>query len=170
MIVVRILPLILLFLWIVLQRIDVRIIRQNAVTVQISFPIFRITFKDLTAPKRKTRKIVRLIKNLPFTLKTVAYLTRKSRAIIHDTTWLLAPSTPTEILKKIPHFISTRSIYAYLDSNAKSTAYIKYNSNPIFVGDIDIVLQTKLIHLIISPLLFLYYKISNKARRMIKSV
>ena len=170
MIVVRMLPLILLFLWIVLQRIDVRIIRQNTVTVQISFPILRITFKDLTAPKRNLRKIVKLMKNFPFTLKTFAYLTRKSRVIIHGTTILSAPSTPTEILRKIPHFISSNSLYAYLNSNAKSTVYIKRSYDSEFDADIDIVLQTELIYLIISPLLFLYYKISNKARRMIKSV
>jgi len=174
----RIIPILFILiaiLFILFQKADMRIRKTDNLSITLSLTLFSITFSGDAEKKRRIKKIVRLFKNASVILRVATYLLKRSNVrVIRLANQSRSPSR-FSLGQSIPFYISLPVIFAYLNNSAKS---IFYDDNWLFVDDfvnqneasVDIIVSFRFISLIISALLFLYYKMKDRMMRGIKDV
>lgn len=164
MIILQQICILLAFLWILLQKINIRIILSENTEITINLPILSIAFITDKKQKSVIKRNLKLVKNLSVLLKSFKFILKKSQVYVN----ILQSSNQSFITQRIPFFVTFPIAYAYLNNTAKSVYYSNKKSyNGAFF---DISFHFTLIFMIILPLVFLYYKVKNKVGRVIKNV
>ena len=157
MLVLRLFPIFVLVLFILFQKSSIRIVKSDLLTVKLNFNILALVFKDDDGKKIRPTRLIKSLRKYNGALKSVRYLISKSDFVIYDSESL------TNLL-----------IFLYLDANAKSVGFVDHAQNEIsrdeIPSKIDITVYFSLIYLIISALIFLYYTVKNKIKRVLKNV
>lgn len=173
MMLLRLLPLIFALLFILSQKIDVKVHRTDRLTVKINFNILALVLQEDKIKKNGLKSISRIIKNVKHFHKSIDYILSKSevRLLKHEIS-----NNETEvfsIIKSAYSYASRQFLISYLERNAKKFRIIEqknYNidisSNTVF--DLDI--HFSLWHLIISALILLYYTVKRRFKRLLKNV
>lgn len=169
MIIIRTIPIALLVLLIILQRIDIRITTSDITKVRINFIFIAILLSESSATVKRFKFGLKIVKNLPTLLKTSNYFLSKSQIVILRFFENDGSSANFNIVKLIPIYISATTLLAYLNSIAKSVTFDTRNKSS-FDLKTDITISVRFVYLIISSLLFLYYCIVTKIRRIVKNV
>ena len=153
--------------FILLQRIDVKITRHAKPTVKISFNILALVLTEDNIKKTNLKRIRGLIRNLIGALKAFGYLISKSDVVIvrYERNVDEAISSPINQARLIATSQFTTS---YFDSKAKSLSFV--NENKPKDTSFDVSFHFSLFNLIISALIFLYYIVKNKVKRVLKHV
>lgn len=173
--IIPILFILLAVLFVLLQKADIRIRKTDNLSITLSLTLFSITFSGDTERKRRIKKIFRLFKNAPIILRVATHLLKRSNVRVIRLANQNRSPFPFSFGQSIPFYISFPVLFAYLNNNAKS---IFYDDNWLFTGDfsnqneasVDIIVSFRFISLIISALLFLYYKMKDRIMRGIKDV
>ncbi len=163
--IIQIVALSLALLWMLLQRINVKIFLSDA-SIRLNLPILSITFNVNDNGKAVIKKNFRLIKNLSPLAKSLGFILKRSYVEVNLAKDILAP---TPLLRSLPLLISYPVIYAYLNNTAKSVDYL----SPLGEDskqDFDLSVHFTLVYLFILPFLFLYYKVKNKLGRLVRNV
>ena len=158
MIVLRLLPIFVIVLFILFQRNSIRIIKCERLTVKINLNIFAITLTEEKIKRFRPAKALKSVKSIYRIIKSARYLISKS-----DFSVLTTESVTNQFL------------LSYLSANARSVQYsfIESNNRENDIGcknALDITARFSLVYLIISALIFLYYTVRNKLKRVIKNV
>ena len=170
--IVQLVSLVLALILMLLQKIDIRIIQARETAVKIDFSLLSIKLIYSKSQKKKLKKITRLAKRLPILIKLTGYIVSKSEVTVFDTPLTAALYAPTSILKSISLLVSRPVVYTYLNNTARSVSYI---NSPVLndqdsAPNLNISLRFRLIFVIISPLVLLYYILKSKIGGIIKSV
>ena len=169
----RLTLLLLLFiivLVILTERVDISVrIYKLSYSVRVDLLFLSLYFNGYKYRRRKRKKGIlnnrSLIKPL---YKSSKFLTKKSDFTINRLVLISKPEKPNQYTKAVPLFASFGAFMLYLKLNAKSFIY-RNNSPTLFTDEqtdnqqiFDGVLSTRLYHLIISVLFFLYSFLINK--------
>lgn len=157
MLVLRLFPIFVLVLFILFQKSSIRIVKSDLLTVKLNFNILALVLKDDDGKKIRPTKLIKSLRKYSGALKSARYLISKSDFVIYDS-----------------ESLTNRLIFLYLDANAKSVGFVDHAQNEISRNEIpskiDITVYFSLIYLIISALIFLYYTVKNKIKRVLKNV
>ena len=173
MFVLRSLPLITVLLFILLQRINIRVTKSEELTVKINFNIFALVISDNQGKRNKKRR--GFIKLFSPTLKSVNYLLSKSTAVIFrqeekafNNDVILMQNIFTKLFTEqfLISYIKRRSKSAVFNYDVKTDSEKRNTSAPTF----DAIFHFSFIHLINSALIFTYYIMKNKAKKVLKNV
>ena len=157
MIVLRLLPLFVIILFILFQKCSIRITKKEALTVKLNFSLLAVLFTEEKIKKIRLGRFVKSFRQISGIIKSAKYLISKSDFLILDNEKLI-----------------DNLIFIYLKANARSLtlkdADVDYSDNSQELTKIDVTAYFYLVHLIISALIFLYYMVKNKVKRVIKNV
>ena len=158
-------------LLIILQVADLRIIYNDDFKVRISLTIISITFLNKSSEKLSIKKTFRAVKNIPLLLRAARYAIKRSDVKVIELSYASRPSISDTLFASIPILISASSILAYISANAASFSIPEDQGNiESDTQAVDILFKTRVLNLIISVLIFLYYILKRKIRRAIKNV
>lgn len=164
-------PLLLALLLMILQQSELRIIYGNGIKLRVSLTIFAINFSENSDTSLSFSKTLRAATYLPLILKSSKYLFKRADVRVYKISRALKSNVADALFVSLPLFISTASLLAYLRSNALSVRVLQNDDiAPTENLEIDIAFKTRVIDLIISSLIFLYYVLKRKIRRAVKSV
>ncbi len=175
MMLLRLLPITFALLYILLQRVDVKVTKRDTLTVKINFNIIALVLHEEKINKQRLKQLSGLLKNASSALKTLKYLISKSDVAVKIYDIPYESSDPITIIKNAGIKASSRLFFSYLGICSRSLNIITAeenfddNSDPNMPG-FDASLHFPLYHLIISALFFLYYIVKNKVKRVIKNV
>ena len=162
MFILRLIPVVTTLLFILLQEIDLRIIKREQLTVKINFNIFALVL--ISEKKSRKGKFKKLIKALPSIIKSANYLVSVSRITIRR----FNEAKMKGSVNLAGNILSRTLILSYLHSKAKSVIHLqKPENNDIVPTEIDISLHFSIFDMINSALIFVYYNIKNKVRKVI---
>ena len=158
-------------LLIILQEANLKITYKDNLRVRISFTIFAITFSSSKYDKRSLNKTLKALKAIPLLLKASSFALKRSDVNVIKLSRASHPSISDTFLIAIPILISASSILAFISANARSFNIPDDQGNiEGETQEVDILFKTRVLYLIISALLFLYYILKRKIRRAIKNV
>lgn len=174
MVILRLLPVSFVLLFILLQRVDVKVKTRDRLTVRIDLNIIAIILSEDKIKKKHLGRIPKLLKNLPIVYKVIKYLVAKSDVTVIEYNDPLF-DVEDDIFKNARRYAIYQIVYSYLATNSKS---FHFTENRVYsdekdkekTSDFDLIFRFSLFHLINSALLFLYYIVKNKAKRVIKNV
>ena len=159
------------FLLIILQVADLRITYKEDFRVRISFTIFAFTFLNKRGKKISLNQTIKAVKNTPLLLKAAKRALKRSDVKVIELSCASHPSISDTLFASIPILISASSILAYISANAASFSIPEDQGNiESDTQAVDILFKTRVLNLIISVLIFLYYILKRKIRRAIKNV
>lgn len=175
MLILRLLPISFALLFILLQRVDVKVKTNDRLTVRIDFNIIAIILSEDEIKKKHLGEIKKFIRNIPIIYKALRYLISKSEVIVIECTPNALSYAEEEIFKSIRRYAIYKIAYSYLATNSRSFHFaenqVYSHDNPgEKSSDFDVLFRFSLFHLINSALLFLYYIVKNKAKRVINHV
>ena len=175
MVILRLLPISFVLLFILLQRVDVKVKTRDRLIVRIDFNIIAIIFSEDRIKKKHIGKFSRVLKNLPTIYKALRYLVKKS-----DTTVVEHNQNPlfvgeNDIFKITSQYAICQIIYSFLSINSRSFQFTEkqvYSNEEVSKKSsyFDLLFHFPLFHLINSALVFLYYIVKSKAKEVIKNV
>ena len=174
----RIVPILLIlsaFLFILFQKATIRIRKTENITATFSLTFFSVSLTDLPEKKGRIKKLMRFLKNVPIIFKSLAhFLKRTDVKVLRFKNQDQSPF-PISFGQKLPFYLSAPFIFGYLNNTAKSVSYdenwlITTNISNENDAAIDVLFTFRLFYLIISALLFLYYKVKNRIIRGVKDV
>lgn len=167
MILLRLLPVFFAALFILTRTVCVRVLKGDKLTVKINFNILAVVLAEDNTKKRGIRKTIRLIKGVRSAFKTFDYLLSKS-----DVKLFINNQNDIEnqkALAKSGYFIaSTALIIPYIRTTSRSFRVVERSEQN--ENSFELRLYFSLWHMIISALIFLYYTVKNKVKRVIKNV
>ena len=166
MIIACVLSILLAFLFIVLQKTSIRILHQEITTVRFDFTLFSITFISSKTNKNSLKASIRILRNLKYLLKISHYGIKHANVTVFELSSTTDTSLPSPKLS--PFFITSGILLVYLNNIAKSFRF----SNSVDRRcqnklSFDVLFETSLINLIIISILYLYYKVKNRIRRIV---
>ena len=175
MVILRLLPVSFVLLFILLQRVDVKVKTRDRLTVRIDLNITAIILSEDKIKKKHLGRIPKLLKNLPIVYKVLKYLVAKSDVTVIEYNDNPLIDGEDDIFKNARRYAIYQIVYSYLATNSKS---FHFTENRVYsdekdkekTSDFDLIFRFSLFHLINSALLFLYYIVKNKAKRVIKNV
>lgn len=175
MVILRLLPVSFVLLFILLQRVDVKVKTRDRLTVRIDLNIIAIILSEDKIKKKHLGRIPNLLKNLPIVYKVIKYLVAKSDVTVIEYNDNPLIDGEDDIFKNARRYAIYQIVYSYLATNSKS---FHFTENRVYsdekdkekTSDFDLIFRFSLFHLINSALLFLYYIVKNKAKRVIKNV
>lgn len=169
----RLLPIFFLLLFILTRRVDVRVIKNEAFIVKISFNILALVLTEDKVRRKNVRKITNLLRSFKVFLKSIDYLISKSTVNVFRCDFADADKKRFPILYSASFYASVQILIYYLTKNSKK---INYHDNQIFHTQesrrdfIDLSIHFSLWNMIISALLLLYYIVKNNVKRALKNV
>lgn len=153
----RLLPIFTAILFVLSSKYSVRITKGEKLTVKINFNIFAIVIYEDKTHKNRLKNLFKSFRRIKGAIRSAKYLISKSDVVIFGS-------------GKITDHI----LRVYLEANAKRFRYKNtdsfYRSNLQNNGEMDIIASFSLTNLIISALIFLYYTVKAKLKRVIKNV
>lgn len=159
----------LVLLLIILQEADLRITYKDILRVRISLTIFAITFSKTHEENLSLAKSIKAIKNAPLLFKATKFAIKHTDVKVIELSRSARHSN--SILAPIPVIATASSILAYISANARSFSMPKdRNNSEAEQTAVDILFKTRVLSLIISAVIFLYYIAKRKIRRVIKNV
>ena len=167
----RFLPIFCLLLFALTRKINIRVTKSDELTVKINFNIVALVLTEAKIKKRWINKLPNLIKNVKGALKPLKYLVSKSEVLIISCINSNPESRRFPVIYSACFYASTQFIISYLQKNARSLRFAS-NTNPksdYEKASLDISFCFPLYHLIISALLFLYYTLKYKIKRVLKN-
>ena len=171
MVILRLLPVSFILLFILLQRVDVKVNARDKLTVRIDFNIIAIILSEDKIKKMHLGKISRLLKNLPTIYKILKYLVKKSDVTVIEYNL----KEENDVFKTARRYSFYQIIYFYLSANSKSfhinknqASFDEESEEKSF--DFDVLFHFSLFHLINSALILLYYIVKSKAKEVINNV
>ena len=175
MVILRLLPVSFVLLFILLQRVDVKVKTRDRLTVRIDLNIIAIILSEDKIKKKHLGRIPNLLKNFPIVYKVIKYLVAKSDVTVIEYNDNPLIDGEDDIFKNARRYAIYQIVYSYLATNSKS---FHFTENRVYsdekdkekTSDFDLIFRFSLFHLINSALLFLYYIVKNKAKRVIKNV
>jgi hypothetical protein len=175
MIILQLLPILCLLLFILLQSVSIKIKTKDRLTVKINFNILAITLTEDEIKKKHLGHIKKVIKNVPIIYKALRYLISKSVVIVMGYPQNALLYAEEDIFKSIRRYAIYQIAYSYLATNSRSFHFAEnqvysYDNTEEKSSDFDVLFHFSLFHLINSALLFLYYIVKNKAKRVINHV
>ena len=169
----RFLPILFLFLFILTRKIDVKVIKDEALLIKISFNIFALVLTEEKIKRKEIRKIPKVLRSLKGIFKSADYLISKSIVNVFKCNLLDADERGLPLLYNASFYVSAKVLFYYLSQNARK---VNNYTNSIFKTDemngdsIDISIHFSLWHMIISALLLLYYIVKSNIKRALKNV
>ena len=174
MFILRIMPILCALLFILLQKVSIKIKTQDEVTVRIDLSIIALIFSGSKKSKFRPKSIKSLFNYFPAIYRAAKYAIKKSEVYIFT-----RQNKANDDLKiEYVHSYSANPlqlIYPFLLFNSKrvclidNSTYSKANSSKPD-QDFNLSLELPLISLINSALVFLYYIMKNKVKRVVKNV
>lgn len=173
--ILRFLPILFALLFILLQRVNIKVIMREELTVKINFNIIAIVFSQTDTAKPSPEDLINLCKNLRGIFTASKYLLSKSVVNIKFFKETTQTDTHSSIFSYVRTMAVKRVILAYLEANSKHFVFSEKaldDERKMEEGKtyFDLVIYFSLIHLINSALILLYYIIKNKAKRVINNV
>ena len=172
MIFLRLLPILSALLFILSRRIDVRVTKAEELTVKISFNIFAIVLTEDKIKKRGLKKLSKLIKSRRSILKSADYLISKSNVRLYKFI-STDPSVSVPLAYNAYREASVYFISAYLERTARKFSFSAIrdtDKNAQNQVKFNLLLHFPFSHLIISALIFLYYIVKNRVKRVLQNV
>ena len=167
-----ILPIILILsaiLFILFQRSQIRILKTDNFYLTLNLSIMSFTLSSNQNKKQVLKNLYAFLRKGRPIYKSVKYLVRRSD--IHILRFSPIGKQANGFGQVLSYYISAPILLAYLNNTAKSIRYSdnysKFSNNN---SEIDINVNSRLIFLIISALVFLYYIVISKIKRGIKNV
>ena len=161
----------LVLLLIILQEADLRITYKDILRVRISLTILAITFSRTHEKNLSLAKSIKAIKNIPLLFKATKFALKRADVKVIELSRATHHSTANTILAAIPVIATISSILAYISTNARSFSIPTNQDKSESDRDaVDILFKTRVMSLIISAMIFLYYIAKRKIRRAIKNV
>ena len=170
MIFLPLIPITLALMLILFQEVDLRITYENGLSVHISFTIFSLTLLDDGKDKFSIKGSLRFARSVPIILKASRYAIRRSNVTVFRLSHTVKPSLLDTLLRTLLIFLSASSLLSYVVTNAATYKVSEDGYSSDDTASIDILFETRALHLIISGFLFLYYTVRRKVRRAIKNV
>ena len=154
-------------LLILFQKIDILYSNNTPSSLHINLSVFSFSLFIGKKRKRRFKDRIKALKSFYIYLKAFNFLLSHSDVTIKHLQG--ANITPPGLAKAIPFALSMPAAFAYLSSTAKSFNYLKSEKNdPTLATNTNswsADMSFRFIHLIISALLLLYYKIKSILRR-----
>lgn len=153
------------------RKIDIRVTKYDKLTVKINLNIFAILLTEERIRKRSIRKLSRIRKSFKSFLLAIEYLISKSEVRIYSLNTSNTDLSVLSILQSISRFASIGIAISYLEKNARSVKFI--DTSPQYYKNktvLDFSIHFSLWSLIIFTSLFLYYRVKNKFKRVLKNV
>lgn len=163
-------PLVLALMIILLQKVDFRIAYTNGLSVEISFTIFSLSFYDSEESRLPLLKSLKTARNIPILFRSLRFLLRHSAVNVLNISHNETDTVAGTVFRTIPFLISTSAIIAYISTNAANFSMKQHNNFDKNELSFDILFKTRAANLIISAMLFLYYILKRKIRRVIRNV
>ena len=173
MIFLRLLPILCALLFILTRRIDVKVTKQEDVTVKISFNILAIVLSEDKIKKRSIRKISKLMKYRSGILRATDYILSKSSVALYKSNATDKSARSLPVLYNASMGATVYFLISYLEKSSKSFKFQEsqgYNNSGHPSLEFNLFLHFSLWHLIISALLFLYYIVKNRVKRVLNNV
>ena len=172
MIFLRLLPILYALLFLLSRRIDVRVSKSKEMTVKINFNILAVVLTEDKIKKRRLKSFSKLIKGTKSILRSADYLISRCDAELYSFTdiqsGISAPIIYNAYRVAAVHFIA-----AYLERNARKFEFAEIQNTDSEVQNrsgFNLLLHFSLWHLIISALIFLYYIVKNRVKRVFQNV
>ena len=175
MILFRLLPIVFALLFILVQRVNVKVVMRERLTVKINFNIIALVLYETDAKRSALKDYFSLLKNIRGMLSAFKRLLTKSVVSVK----LFRKKTSLDDYPSIIGYVSStaieRVILSYLCVNSKRFLFFE----ELYESEIDpekgktffdAIFYFSLANLINSVLILLYYIIKNKAKRVIKNV
>lgn len=167
-----ILSLIMIFITVLSQKVNIRIIIDPRLHITFELTLFAI---ELTPSKKKKQKKKRsgklnAIKLFNRSRSALRYLIKRSEVRINALTVAKAPTNPLSYLGLTPKIITASVFVSYLKANAKSIVYNNEadgfitSKQEINAPNIDFIVSFSLVYLFISLLIVAYYTIKSYAK------
>ena len=164
----RLLPIFCTLLFTLTRKINVKVTKSDEITVKVNLNIFALVLTEEKIKKRTFRDIRKTIKRLKILYKPFEYLLSRSEVVIRrlDTSLANEPSAPMLYTTYI--FASMQFLLSYLQRNAKRVKFIETKTYASTF--LDLSFYFSFWNLIIFALLYLYYLLSSKIKRVMKNV
>lgn len=164
MIALRLLPIIAVLLFILLQKINIRVKATDRVSVKINFNILAIELLNEKTKKKNIKQIIRHGKSIGTVIRPMRYLL--SRCSVE------AKCPQNQFLpfqnENIYNIALLNFLFAFIKTHSKS---LKISDNDAsFHSGVELIFNFSSYHLIISALFFLYYIVKNNIKRVAKNV
>ena len=172
MILLRLLPIIFALLFLLSRRIDVDISKHKEMTVKINFNILAVVLTDDKIKKGRLKSFSKLIKSTKSILRSADYLISRSDVKLYSFTDI-QHGISTPIFYNAYRVATLRFIAAYLERNARKFQFAEIQNTDSEVQNrsgFNLLLHFSLWHLIISALIFLYYIVKNRVKRVFQNV
>ncbi len=162
----------LILLVLICQRIDIRVSKSSMTKIKINFIFFALTVDDSESQKLSLKKRIKLIRNIPFIYSAVKYLISKSEITVHSQNYTSSVNVTRSMLPNIMYRISVPTAIAIVSKFARK---VKFDDEDVQVDPsdgliFDLSVHFRLYRVFISLIIFLYYMIRAKFRRIIKNV
>lgn len=166
------LPIFFILLFTFTRIIDIRVTKSEELTVKINLNIFAILLTEERIKRRGFRKVGRLVKSLKNLLKPLEYLISRTEIRIYKLSSPLSNGSTVATPYSLPFFVSLSVILSYIERYAKVIRFIKQKDSKANDEDTfwDFSFHFSLWNLIIFVLLFLYYTVKSKVKKVIKNV
>lgn len=166
------LPIFCILLFTFTRTIDIRVTKSDELTVKINLNIFAILLTEERIKKRGFQKATRLLRTFKNLIRPLEYLLSKTEIRIFRLASPLTDEARSNALYTLPLMASLSIAVAYLERNARKVRFIDREKENEHADTtfLDVSLHFSLWNLIIFTLLFLYYTVKSKVKRVIKNV
>ena len=149
--------------------VNVRVTKNDALTVRINLNIFAIIITEEKIKKKGFKKVRRLIRSFKTLAKPTEYLLSRTEIRVYKLPDSISDSSIFKTLYSLSRLTSLSLIISYLEAHARRVRFMNGQKNDMEVV-FDFSLHFSPLSLIISALLFLYYTVKSKIKQVIKNV
>lgn len=166
------LPIFCILLFTFTRTIDIRVTKSEELTVKINLNIFAILLTEERIRKRGIQKATRLLRALKNLIRPFEYLLSKTEIRLYRLASPLTDSARSNALYTLPVLASLSLLVSYLERNARKVRFTNSRKEDASREEtfLDFSLHFSLWNLIIFTLLFLYYTVKSKVKRVIQNV
>ena len=174
MLILRLLLILCAISFILVQRVDIKVINDEKLTVKISLNLFAILLTEDKIKRIRFKKVRGIIRNFYGITRSFKFLIPRTDVMITEYESYSAieneynPTNPWHILAP------SKFIISFLEANARSFEVNRICDRtvvlPIDKKHFDIYFHFSLLNMIISALILLYYIVKKQLKRVIKNV
>ena len=173
MIVLRLMTITVTLLFILFQKIDVKIKTRDELSIKINLNIIAIVLYESKKKYNHVRDIFRTLNKLPIFLKSIKYLLTKSNVTLVLYKKPVLSYSPS-LIAHIGSTLAEQLVISYLIANSKSLRTVTVSSTHVKslknTDYLEAFISFTFIHFIISSMFLLFGIAKNKVKEVIKYV
>ena len=172
MVFLQLLPLFCALLFTLTRKISIRVTKRDELAVKINLNIIAILLTEDKIKKNGIKKATRLIRSFKNLIKPTEYLLSKSEIRVYKCTPSSFDNKTFPMLRSLSFLASVQLIYSFLEKNAKLIRFIDHTQadNEADAPFLEFSIHFSPLNLIIFAVIFLYYTVKNKFKRVLKNV